>query len=111
VLAETQRACLVPEGDTRLTPAELRIAELVASGHGNPEITATLYIRAETVEANLTCIYRKLGPRSRVDLTRRGGPLFSACGGPLFLAFGRARWCGYRAASAGSPGPGVFLRP
>ena len=38
-------------------PAERRIAELAASGHRNPEITATLYISVKTVEANLTQIY------------------------------------------------------
>ena len=32
-------------------PAERRIAELAASGHRNPEITATLYISVKTVES------------------------------------------------------------
>jgi DNA-binding CsgD family transcriptional regulator len=32
-------------------PAERRIAELAASVHRNPEITATLYISVKTVEA------------------------------------------------------------
>jgi DNA-binding CsgD family transcriptional regulator len=54
-----------------LTPTERRIAELVASGHSNPQIAATLYISVKTVEANLTRIYRKLGLRGRVDLARR----------------------------------------
>ena len=69
-LAETQRARLAPGRDDALTPTEQRIAELVASGHSNPEIAATLYISVKTVEANLTRIYRKLGLRSRVDLAR-----------------------------------------
>ena len=54
-----------------LTPAERRIAELVASGQSNPEIAAALFISSKTVEANLTRIYRKLGIRGRVDLARR----------------------------------------
>jgi DNA-binding CsgD family transcriptional regulator len=69
-LAGAQRARLTPGPDTALTPTERRIAELVACGHSNPEIAATLYISVKTVEANLTRIYRKLGARSRVDLAR-----------------------------------------
>ena len=70
-LAAAQRARLAPGNDNTLTPTEQRIAELVAAGHSNTEIAATLYISVKTVEANLTRIYRKLGLRSRVDLARR----------------------------------------
>ena len=70
-LAAAQRARLAPGRDADLTPAEQRIAELVASGQSNPEIAATLFISSKTVEANLTRIYRKLGIRGRVDLARR----------------------------------------
>jgi DNA-binding CsgD family transcriptional regulator len=69
-LAVAQRARLEPGRDNALTPTERRIAELVASGHSNPEIAANLYISVKTVEANLTRIYRKLGLRGRVDLAR-----------------------------------------
>jgi DNA-binding CsgD family transcriptional regulator len=69
-LAETQRARLAPGPGDVLTATERRIAELVASGHSNPEIAAALYISVKTVEANLTRIYRKLGVRGRVDLAR-----------------------------------------
>ncbi len=69
-LAAAQRARLAPGRDSTLTPTERRIAELVASGHSNPEIAATLYISVKTVEANLTRIYRKLSLRGRVDLAR-----------------------------------------
>jgi len=71
-LAAAQRARLTPGRDNSLTPTERRIADLVASGHSNPEIAATLYISVKTVEANLTRIYRKLGLRGRVDLARHG---------------------------------------
>ena len=71
-LAAAQRARLAPGADTTLTPTEQRISELVALGHSNPEIAATLYISIKTVEANLTRIYRKLGLRGRVDLARHG---------------------------------------
>jgi DNA-binding CsgD family transcriptional regulator len=69
-LAEAQRARLAAGKDDSLTPTERRIAELVAAGHSNSEIAATLFISVKTVEANLTRIYRKLGVRGRVDLAR-----------------------------------------
>jgi DNA-binding CsgD family transcriptional regulator len=69
-LAIAQAARLKPGPDNALTPTERRITELVAAGHSNPEIAATLYISVKTVEANLTRIYRKLGLRGRVDLAR-----------------------------------------
>ncbi|WP_159030017.1 LuxR C-terminal-related transcriptional regulator [Kitasatospora albolonga] len=52
-----------------LTDAERRIVELVTEGRGNREIAAALYVSVKTVEAALTRIYRKLGVRSRVQLT------------------------------------------
>ncbi len=70
-LAVAQQARLTPRPDHTLTPAERRIAELVAAGHTNPEIAAALFISVKTVEANLTRIYRKLGLRGRVDLARQ----------------------------------------
>ena len=66
-----QQARLTPGPDRTLTPAERRIAELVAAGHTTPEIAAALFISVKTVEANLTRIYRKLGLRGRVDLARQ----------------------------------------
>ena len=58
-----------PAGDA-LTPTERRVAELVAEGHPNKEIAATLFVTVKTVEANLTRIYAKLGIRSRTELAR-----------------------------------------
>jgi DNA-binding CsgD family transcriptional regulator len=48
-----------------LTPAQLRVAELVASGMSNREVAATLYMSLRTVETHLTKVYRELGVRSR----------------------------------------------
>jgi len=80
-LAAAQRARLaggqddtVFNKDTMLTPTERRVAELIAAGHSNPEIAASLFISVKTVEANLTRIYRKLGLRGRVDLARHNLP-------------------------------------
>jgi DNA-binding CsgD family transcriptional regulator len=68
--AAAQRARLAPGRDDELTPTERRVAELVAGGHSNPQIAASMFISVKTVEANLTRIYRKLGLRGRVDLAR-----------------------------------------
>ena len=70
-LARAERARLTHTADGLLTPAEQRVAELVAQGRTNAEIAATLLITVKTVEGTLTRIYRKLGVRSRVDLARR----------------------------------------
>ncbi|WP_164992309.1 LuxR family transcriptional regulator [Streptomyces sp. L2] len=53
-----------------LTDAERRVAQRVAEGASNREIAAELVVSVKTVEAALTRAYRKLGVRSRVDLTR-----------------------------------------
>ena len=58
-------------GAYELTPAEQRVAELVASGMTNRDVAAKLYISAKTVEATLARVYRKLGIRSRAELGRR----------------------------------------
>ena len=56
-------------GRDRLTPAEQRVAELVASGMTNRDVAAKRYISAKTVEATLARVYRKLGT-SRAELGR-----------------------------------------
>jgi DNA-binding CsgD family transcriptional regulator len=53
-----------------LTPRERRIAELVSEGMTNNEVGAALALSAKTVEAHLGRVYRKLGLRSRTELTR-----------------------------------------
>ena len=53
-----------------LTPAESRIAALVARGAKNREIAQALFMSVATVEAHLTRVYRKLDIRSRSELTR-----------------------------------------
>jgi DNA-binding NarL/FixJ family response regulator len=54
-----------------LTPSEQRVAELAAKGMTNRDVAAELFISPETVEANLSRIYRKLGIHSRAELGRR----------------------------------------
>jgi DNA-binding CsgD family transcriptional regulator len=55
----------------QLTPAEKRVARLVATGHRNREVSAQLFISEKTVEAHLSRIYTKLGVRSRTELAHR----------------------------------------
>jgi len=61
-----------------LTPTEQQVADLVADGRTNAEIANALFVSVRTVESNLTRVYRKLGLRSRTELTRHIG---SASGG------------------------------
>ena len=54
-----------------LTPAERRVADLVAEGRTNREVAATLVLGERTVASHLTHIYAKLGVRSRTELARK----------------------------------------
>jgi DNA-binding CsgD family transcriptional regulator len=54
-----------------LTPAERRVADLVAQGRTNREVAAALFLGERTVASHLTHIYAKLGIRSRTELARR----------------------------------------
>jgi DNA-binding CsgD family transcriptional regulator len=53
-----------------LTASELRVAELAAEGHTNPEIAQALYVTRKTVETHLGNVYRKLGITGRGRLAR-----------------------------------------
>jgi DNA-binding CsgD family transcriptional regulator len=68
--ADIARLGLQRTASTELTPSELRIAQLAASGMTNREVADKLFISAKTVEANLARAYSKLGIRSRAELGR-----------------------------------------
>ncbi len=51
-----------------LTPSELAIATLAATGLTNREVAQSAFVSQKTVEANLARVYRKLGIRSRAEL-------------------------------------------
>ncbi|GAA4752330.1 LuxR family transcriptional regulator [Nocardioides endophyticus] len=55
-------------GVDALTPSELRVARMAASGGTNKQIAETLYVTAKTVENHLGRVYLKLGITSRADL-------------------------------------------
>jgi DNA-binding CsgD family transcriptional regulator len=57
-----------PETRDRLTPQELQIARMAASGLSNPEIGARLFLSARTVASHLYRAFPKLGVASRTEL-------------------------------------------
>jgi DNA-binding CsgD family transcriptional regulator len=70
-LAETELATIGGRTATgELTAVEERIAALVGAGQTNREVATTLFISVRTVESHLGRIYRKLGLRSRTELSR-----------------------------------------
>jgi DNA-binding CsgD family transcriptional regulator len=57
-----------------LTPQELQVATLAATGLANKEVAARLFLSTKTIEAHLHRTYRKLGISSRQELA----PLLAA---------------------------------
>lgn len=53
-----------------LTATELQVARLAAQGRANKQIAVALFMSVHTVEAHLSRVYRKLGVRSRTQLSR-----------------------------------------
>ncbi len=51
-----------------LTPAEERVAALVAEGKTNREVAAALFLSDRTVEGHLARIFGKLGIRHRTEV-------------------------------------------
>ena len=57
-----------PPSQHGLTPRELQVARLVASGASNKDVASTLFVNAKTVEYHLANVYRKFGVRTRTEL-------------------------------------------
>ena len=66
------------QGWDSLTPAEVKVAGLVAEGLSNPQIAEKLYLSPRTVATHVSHILTKLGVRSRIDIAceaiRQGTP-------------------------------------
>ncbi len=60
---------------TRLTPAEVRLLELLVAGRTNRELAGDLYLSEATVKRSLQRLYAKLGASSRVDAVRAASNL------------------------------------
>ena len=75
VRAELARTNAPRSNHAHLTPSELRVARLAASGMTNKDIASALFISPKTVEHNLSSVYRKLSVRTRAELARRAGEL------------------------------------
>jgi DNA-binding CsgD family transcriptional regulator len=59
--------------DGLLTARERDVCRLVAGGATNREVAAALHMSPRTVEHHLRMAYRKLGVRSRTEMTGRFG--------------------------------------
>lgn len=57
-------------GWAALTPTELKIAELIATGRSNPDIATALWLSRRTVQSHVSNILTKLDARSRVEIAR-----------------------------------------
>jgi DNA-binding CsgD family transcriptional regulator len=71
-----------PATSEELTPQELQVAMLVADGRTNREVGVQLFLSPKTIEWHLGHVYRKLGIRSRAELTRALGAQQPAYGTP-----------------------------
>jgi DNA-binding CsgD family transcriptional regulator len=59
----------------RLTPQEISVARLVATGRTNRQVADELVVSIKTVEYHLANVYGKLGIRSRQELVPTFGPI------------------------------------
>jgi transcriptional regulator of acetoin/glycerol metabolism/DNA-binding CsgD family transcriptional regulator len=68
--AQSRRRGASAFGWSSLTDTECAVAAQVAEGLTNREAAARLYLSPHTIDFHLRQLFRKLGVRSRVDLTR-----------------------------------------
>ena len=70
VRAELKRISGRAASPDALTPAEERVAALVAEGKTNKEVGAALFLSDRTVEGHLSRVFAKLGIKHRAELPR-----------------------------------------
>jgi DNA-binding CsgD family transcriptional regulator len=66
---ELPRVAAVRSG-RELTATEQRVAHLISAGATNREVAAAMFVSVRTVETHVASIYRKLGVRTRIELSR-----------------------------------------
>jgi predicted ATPase/DNA-binding CsgD family transcriptional regulator len=71
-LPDTGGITPMAELDEPLTPRELDVLRLLASGRSNPAIAEELFISPRTVTTHLTRLYAKLGVNSRTEAVAEG---------------------------------------
>jgi len=59
------------ENIVQLTPAERRVATMLALGLNRHEIAAALHVATKTVDSHRRSVLRRLGLRNTVELARR----------------------------------------
>jgi len=70
--AHAESLALPATSGALLTPRELEVLRLVASGMGNRGVAAALGITASTVKHHLAATYAKLGVSTRTEAVREG---------------------------------------
>ncbi len=70
ILRRRRRPQRPATGWDALTPAELKVAYLVADGLANPDIAGRLFLSRGTVAVHVHRILAKLGARSRAEIAR-----------------------------------------
>jgi DNA-binding CsgD family transcriptional regulator len=60
-----------PSTADELTPQELQVARLVATGLTNRDVAARLFLSPKTIETHLGNVFRKTGVRTRAELAHR----------------------------------------
>lgn len=69
-MAPTQEQHSTPGPPAGLTPREMEVLKLVATGMTNAQIAETLYLSPRTVQRHLNSVYHKIGASSRTVATR-----------------------------------------
>jgi DNA-binding NarL/FixJ family response regulator len=80
-IGEETETSVAPRGADRLTPREIEVAKLVASGFKNREIAEQMGITAGTVKVHLMHVFEKTGLRDRSEIASYCAQLLRSAGG------------------------------
>ena len=59
-----------PRFNSKLSPAELRVMELLYKGYGKEKISDTLYLSPDTIKTHIKNVYVKLGIHEKAEFIR-----------------------------------------